>query len=488
MQYPGFMQGYIDRLAATPPGGGLEGFLCNVYPWIITVLMAGIMVWYLMRYCYEGYTGRYLMGLHRNEPHEELRYLRFGRRPVRAILWVLIMYAASRAIWLIALDIYVRANGWTPVSLESLPEYVNKWDAVNYTRIAQYWYGFEDHGIDGYVKEYTIAFLPGFPLMIRALNLIVGDYVLSGLILSNIMTIGSGLLLYVLVSDMYSEPAARRSCFFFFFSMAAGVFSATHSESALFFLTLLAVFLARRRHFIMSVCVGAYACFTRQFGMFVAVPVFFEMLRSMERYPTGSEMIMRERADTGAVGGAPTLLERARHSVRLRQVWRYFLLAACVLVGYGVYMLINQIVYGSPTAFLYYQKLNWGNEIAPIWDCLHINAESLFRCMREGREFDSVIGIFVPQLMLALILPVLMLCFARRGDAGDNAYAWCYVALTFSSSWLISGIRYVAAMYPLYIMLALLSSKRGWRYVLYPLTILAFIYFNVMYSVHGLIV
>ena len=83
-------------------------------------------------------------------------------------------------------------------------------DTVNYTRIARDWYGFGDFGDDTYVQEYNIVFFPGFPLMIRALTALVGEYVVSGLILSNAFAIGSGLLLYALVSDMYSEPAARR--------------------------------------------------------------------------------------------------------------------------------------------------------------------------------------------------------------------------------------------------------------------------------------
>ena len=313
--------------------GYLEPFLRGVFPWLVTALMGALLIMYLPRYVYEGYSGRYFLRTHRAEPGEEIRFLRFGKRPLRAVCWALMMFLASRALWLIALQIYISAKGWAPLSLANLPDYVNKWDAVNYTRIAQYWYGFEDHGIAGYIKEYTIAFLPGFPLMIKALEMLVGDYVLSGLILSNAMTIGSGIILYAMVSDMYSEPAARRACFFFSFSAAAGVFSATHSESAFFFLTLLAVYLARKRRFIAAVAVGAYAAFTRQFGMFVAVPVFYEMLRSLERYPTGTDMIQRERADTGAVGAAPTLMERARHSVRFRMVWRYLLLAACAAKG-----------------------------------------------------------------------------------------------------------------------------------------------------------
>ena len=37
-------------------------------------------------------------------------------------------------------------------------------------------------------------------------------------------------------------------------------------------------------------------------------------------------------------------------------------------------------------------------------------------------------------------------------------------------------------------MLALLSSRRGWRWVLYTLTFVLFAYYNVMYSAYALVV
>lgn len=487
MQYPGFMQAFLS-FAQSPAFAGVENFCCRVYPWIAAILMAAVLLWYLPRYFYEGYSGRYFARTHRDEPREDIRFMAFGSRPLRAALWVLMMFAASRALWLIILQIVISANGLAPLSLDSLPGYLNKWDAVNYTRIAQYWYGFDNHGIPDYVQEYTIAFLPGYPVMIRALNCLVGDYVLSGMILSNVMALGSGVLLYAMVSDMYSEPAARRCCFFFFFSIAACVFSATHSESALVFFTLLSVYLARKRHFVPAVIVGAYAAFTRQFGMFAAVPVFYEILRSLERYPTSSDIIMREREDVGAVVSRATLGERVRHSVRMRKVWPYVALTACILLGYVAYMIVNYAVYGTPTAFLYYQQLNWGNQLTSMWNCVRIIAENLCGNLRAGSNASSVMGIFLPEFVMALALPLVLLAFVRRGDAGDNAYAWCYVALSFSSTWLISGIRYIAAMYPLYIMMALLSSRRGWRWVLYTLTFVLFAYYNVMYSAYALVV
>lgn len=487
MQYSAFMKKIIS-LVQSQAFSGVESFLCDAYPLIIALLMTAALVWYMPRYFYEGYSGRYFAHTHKLEKHEEIRFMRFGTRPVRAVCWVLLMFITSRALWLGALEIYLRSNNYPPISPQTISGYINKWDAVNYTRIAEHWYGFQDFGIEEYIQEYTIVFLPGFAVMIRALNYIVGNYVLSGLILSNAMALGSGLILYSMVSDMYSEPAARRCCFFFYFSIAACVFSATHSESAFMFFTLLAVYFARKRRFLPAVLAGAYASFTRQFGIFATVPVFYEMLKSLDRYPTSSDIIMSERQDVGGITARATLSERLHHSVRMRKVWSRVALTACILLGYVGYMAINYAVYGSPTAFLHYQKLNWGNELTPIWNCVRITAEQLIINLRASTSASFVMGIYLPQTIMALLLPILLLCFIRRGDAGDNAYAWCYVALVFSSTRLISGIRYIAAMYPLYIMLALLSSRKDWRWILYILAIVLFVYYNVGYSVYSLII
>ena len=474
----------MDNVMQSDAVLALEVFLRDFYPTIALALMAVALLIYLARYVYEGYSGMWLFNQHRFEPAEELRFFKWGKRWQRALIWAVVMYLLSRAAWFCALQWYVPRIGYSPLDATNYNYYINKWDTVNYTRIAQYWYGFEDHGIPGYIKEYTIAFLPGFPIMIRGLNLLVGDYVISGLILSNAFCLGSGLLLYLLVADMYSEPAARRACFFFNFSTAACVFSATHSESAFLFLTLLAVYLARKRRFIAAVAVGAYAAFTRQFGMLVAVPVFYEMLRHMARYPSGADVILQE----DGLPGSFTLRRRIANSVRLRRVWRYVLLAACILIGYAAYLFVNWQVYGDPFKFLYYQQLNWGNRLTSIDVCVRTNVEYLFNYLRTNPDKDSLRGIFLPQTVMAVALPALLLMFWRRGDAGDNAYAFCYITITYSSTWLISGIRYIAAMYPLYIMLALLCGRRGWRWVLYPVAIALFLFYNVSYCVYATIV
>ena len=83
--------------------------------------------------------------------------------------------------------------------------------------------------------------------------------------------------------------------------------------------------------------------------------------------------------------------------------------------------------------------------------------------------------------------------FIAKPNYFANIYVWSGIWQSMGYSSIIyiaalSGIRYIAAMYPLYIMLALLSSRRGWRWVLYTLTFALFAYYNVMYSAYALVV
>ena len=77
MQYPGFMQAFLS-FAQSPAFAGVENFCCRVYPWIAAILMAAVLLWYLPRYFYEGYSGRYFARTHRDEPREDIRFMAFG--------------------------------------------------------------------------------------------------------------------------------------------------------------------------------------------------------------------------------------------------------------------------------------------------------------------------------------------------------------------------------------------------------------------------
>ena len=72
-----------------------------------------------------------------------------------------------------------------------------------------------------------------------------------------------------------------------------------------------------------------------------------------------------------------------------------------------------------------------------------------------------------------------------RSQAGDAAFAVLYYYCAVAPTWLLSGTRYLAAMYPLYPLLAALTRRR-WAFALaLSLSALLGAYMSAMYIVAG---
>ena len=94
-------------------------------------------------------------------------------------------------------------------------------------------------------------------------------------------------------------------------------------------------------------------------------------------------------------------------------------------------------------------------------------------------------GIWIPQLVSIVLGFVVMLISVRRAHPADGAYALLYAWVSFSPTWLLSGPRYLMAMYALYPMLTLLLKGR-WRSTAAALIFIAgSIYCTLQYAVFG---
>ena len=79
-------------------------------------------------------------------------------------------------------------------------------DGVHYLRIAQ----------DGYAYQYTQVFFPLYPVLIKMVSFITfGNFVVAGLLISNVAFIAGLILFYKLISQNYNRKIAFWSCLFF---------------------------------------------------------------------------------------------------------------------------------------------------------------------------------------------------------------------------------------------------------------------------------
>ncbi len=429
----------------------------NVYPFFITFLylctfLAALFA-YFMR-AFMKYTGirkidSFLYGT-MYTPDKEKKHIGV------ICLYVFLFFLVSRMLILVIADVGFGIEGKTTHLYDYRKFIFTQWDAPHYIGIAE----------NGYVNEgdarLHIVFYPLFPVLIRLLNGITGDSLISSAIISNTCMIAGGIFLYLICSDTYGKKTARTAVILFMFSMGSVFYSIPYTESLFFLLTVSCVYFARKRRFCLALFLGAMCSLTRLPGAITAVCVFFEMIRSRLGY------IRR-------IGEDETRIKRA-----IKVSVSAFSKCLFILTGFIVYLVINKAVTGDAFKFLEYQKNHWGQEAGNLYKTAEYSIRYLFYPFEKWYQF----GVYLPQCA-AILLAVLILFFAKKdAHPGDLAYAVVYVFVTLSPTMLISGPRYLSAMYPLYPFTAILMKKnKAAKVLIITVWILFFIYSSYMYMV-----
>lgn len=374
----------------------------------------------------------------------------------RICLFVFLAFLLSRILILLIGQIGFMLEGKT-THLYDYREFIfSQWDAPHYIGIAE----------NGYVNEgdarLHIVFYPLYPFLVRLINLITGKSFLSSAILSNFCLLAGGVFLYLLTFDAYGAKIARASVLLFMFSMGAVFFSIPYTESLFFLLTVSCVYFARKRRFYLAILLGALSSLTRLPGAITAVCVFFEMIRSRLGY------IRR-------IGEENTRLKRA-----FIVSGEAFFKCLFILLGFCAYLIINKAVTGDAFKFLEYQKNHWGQEAGNLYKTCEYSIRYLFYPFEKWYQM----GVYLPQCA-AILFSVLVLFFSKKAaHPSDLAYAVVYVFVTLSPTMLISGPRYISAMYPLYPLAAVIMNKnRVSRILIIIVWALFFVYSSYMFLV-----
>jgi hypothetical protein len=135
-----------------------------------------------------------------------------------------------------------------------------RWDSVWFLRIAEHGYGA--------AEEATAAFYPLYPLLVGVLGrILLGHYVLAGVLISLAATLGSFTLLYRLAVPELGADGARRAVLYLAVFPFAVFLGAVYSEALFLFLVLAAFVLAERGSFLGAGLVAGLAWLTRPFGI-----------------------------------------------------------------------------------------------------------------------------------------------------------------------------------------------------------------------------
>lgn len=301
-----------------------------------------------------------------------------------------------------------------------------RWDSGWYSYIAQ-------HGYPSTPDFQGVAFFPLFPYILRAFYLILPAswYFFEGVIINHLIFLLALVPVWLYAERVGGRPVARRTLFLLCIFPAALFFNAIYTEALFLLFSALTLVLFQRDRFGSAGVAGFFACLTRSFGVFLAA--------------------------SGLIYAAIYWFRR-RESLG-RTVWRIATLALIPL-GIVVFMLMQLDIYGDPTLFLKVQSAaGWSHvKVFPLVSLYHAIDYSLYHHSLTVINFMDAVN--TGALAIALVLGIVLL----RSDPAGAVYSLLSVLLVLATpsggDTLMSGARYVAVLFPIFVMLGRWAERR----------------------------
>lgn len=143
-------------------------------------------------------------------------------------------------------------------------------DGVHYLGIAQ----------NGYFAQFTQAFFPLYPILVRAASLgTAGNLLISALVISNLAFFIAVLLFYKIIEKKHGANTAFWSEIMLLSFPTSFFFGAIYTEGVFFLLIMLFYFFESKGRYIVASLFGAFASFTRLIGVFLSFPLLFNKNR-----------------------------------------------------------------------------------------------------------------------------------------------------------------------------------------------------------------
>ena len=301
---------------------------------------------------------------------------------------------------------------------------LSRWDGPHYLEIARYGYGTEGE------LAYNIVFFPLFPWLVRGVMLLTGDAFWAAQIVNWACSAGACYLLYRLAEPTMGN-AAWKSVIWFLLFPTAFYLMLPYSEALFIALTLACFLMLQRNRFLPAALLGGLAAMTRNVGVLLALPYALTAVLAWvgERRPARGYTPLRSGA-----------------TVRL---WAR--LSGVLLIGCGtlVYLLVNKLVFGNAWVFLETQRNHWQQGFG--W---FFNTAAMIVRYTFFSDVTQTLYLWLPQLVIMVFSYVVLYRCRARSSSAQLVFAFVYFFFVLSATWLLSGARYMLALFPLFIMLA----------------------------------
>ena len=346
---------------------------------------------------------------------------------------VLILIAFRLALFVLAYLMLLSEGGYTGGIFDNL----GVWNMVgsdsrHYLNIAENWY------VSSGDDRLLIVFLPFYPVLIRLVNYIFHNYLVSGLFLSNLCCVDSGVLLYELALLDYDVAASRRALKYLCLFPAAFLLSAPLSDALFLTLSLACMLLMRKRHYALASIMGFFAAFTRSPGLLLFAPLCFELVGD----------IIRERK--ARRGDAKWLLHSMGSALSL----------LLVPAGFLLYLYVNYTVTGNPLICMTYQSAHWHQQLGWFFSTVNTQAENLVQNLLPEGNYKLALGLWLPNLLAIFASLGLVTGAQNKLRTSYVAYFIAYFSVCAGATWLLSGPRYLAACFPVALSMGVLTEQK----------------------------
>jgi hypothetical protein len=315
-----------------------------------------------------------------------------------------------------------------------------RWDAAWYRDIAQH--GYTNAPGHEQVQRDT-AFFPLYPVLMRVLHSVVPDLYLCGLLISNAAFLCALILIYHFTSAKCGTGVAQRTIVFLAIYPFSFFFSAVYSESLFLLFAAGAFVLAEQRRWPWAALCAAAAGATRLVGAVVVLGLLLVYL----------DQIKFEWRRIGPDIG-------------------WLLLGTLGTLGYIAFLATR---FGNPLQFVDSQYVaGWGagTDLGSAW-----------QTVRELSPAAMLAGQYpVIDVIHLLIFPPALVLAALAARKLSIAYAaWSIATLLLSFALWHSMGRFVAVIFPIFIVAAALLEQRSYQIAIY-ISLLLLTLFTIMYA------
>jgi hypothetical protein len=357
------------------------------------------------------------------------------RAPTSDIIWLFIatrlLLVLVTYIGFILFPVPPHVYPVSAVNITALLTSWNRWDAANFTRIAQY----------GYQTIFDTAFFPLYPLLIKCIAFLFGNngYIAIGMILSNLALLAALFVLYQIATDILGEQIGRRTLLYLCIFPTAFFFFAAYNESLFLLLTASSFLAMRRQKWWLAAILGFFAALTRAAGVLLVIPFLYELWITRDAITSGDKNIFHKILST---------LSRV-------------LPLLIIPLGTLIYCLYCWKLFGNPLAFAAVQS-HWDRHITWPW-------VGILSSLRELLLIQPFGSFFEVHLLLDLVATISFIALAILGwrKLRMSYNIWIVLLLFFmlispaiaQHDVLVSNQRFVLEMFPAFITLAALGVK-----------------------------